>query len=105
MLFQFARISPSDRRDSGIFPLQAGFLMLMTKQIKTFFFQNAKYLIADEFGNSIYMVMKYKDNEFELEDYRIVDDNVAKLKEEAELVARKLLAKKHNVNFANRLEV
>ncbi len=72
------------------------------KKIKGFYFQNAKYLVTDEEGDSLFMVMNYKDNSFKLE--TISGENV-ELKNETESVALKLLAKKHGVNFVSRLEI
>lgn len=72
------------------------------KSIKSFYFQNAKYLVSDEVGNSLVMIMDYKGNSFTIE---MVLGNSDELKSEAEEVARKLLLKKHSVNFVERLEV
>ncbi len=68
--------------------------------LKKFLFDIAKYKAVDENGTKILLVVDYKNNSFSFE-----GKGTAKLRRELSLIAKDLLKRKHNVNFADHVRV
>ena len=73
---------------------KGGFFMA---KLAKFYFVKATYLLGDEQGKEVVMTIDYKDNSFRLRG--------SGLRRTAMIVARDLLARKHGVNFADKIRV
>jgi len=71
--------------------------------IKSFMFDNAQYIVADDNGNQLMLTAKYKANEFEIKVLKSSGVGLKSLKKEVGVVAEDLLGRKHGVNFASKL--
>ncbi len=65
-----------------------------------FIFNKAKYLASDENGNEVFLIVDYENNKYSFE-----GKGTGKLREELVLIAKSLLKRKHNVNFADHVRV
>ena len=73
----------------------------MKKVITKFYFDHAKYLVGDDVGNEAFLKIDYKNSK-----YRILPIKVTSaFKEKVAFVAKKLIIKKHNINFSDRIEI
>lgn len=73
--------------------------------ISSFYFQTARYLVSDEFGNEVVLENNYHQKTFKLKTVKKVDANILVLKQKLEKVAVDLLERKHNVNFAYKFQI
>lgn len=69
------------------------------KFITKFYFDNAKYLVGDDWGNKAFLQIDYKNSRF------VISKTNPLFKQKVALVAQKLIAKKHDVNFSDRIEI
>ncbi len=68
--------------------------------LKSFLFDKAKYLAADENGQEVLLVVDYKNNT-----YKLVGEGSRELRTELGVIAADLLKRKHKVNFADHVRV
>lgn len=85
-------------------PRKLGFFSAKMSNINTFYFDKAKYRAGDVFGNEIFAAIDYKNNNFEIIEITKMDDNILVLRQQVTSVARDLLSRKHNVNFAKKFQ-
>ncbi|MBI5358832.1 hypothetical protein HZB69_04375 [Candidatus Amesbacteria bacterium] len=71
----------------------------MQKIITKFYFDRAKYLIGDDFGNEAILKIDYKNSRF------TISKTNPLFKQKVTLVAKRLIVKKHNINFSDRIEI
>lgn len=71
--------------------------MFMKKIVTKFYFDKAKYLVGDDFGNKAFLKIDYKNRKF------VISKTNSLFKQKVALVAKKLIIKKHNVNFSDRI--
>ncbi len=71
--------------------------MLKTTHITKFLFQKADYYLSNEKGNELLLKVNYKNNTYLVKNLSVVNPD---LNEEAKKIAKNLLVRKHNVNFA-----
>lgn len=69
------------------------------KLITKFYFDKAKYLVGDDMGNDAHLKIDYKNSRF------VVSKTDPLFRQKVSLVAKSLIAKKHNVNFSDRIEI
>lgn len=73
--------------------------------IKSFYFQSAKYLISDEFGNQLLLENNYRDRSYRMVILRKKTSAIVKLQQRLNWVATDLLSRKHGVNFAYKFKL
>lgn len=79
-----------------------GAFFMKIKIIKKFVLDKASYKLEDNSGNRLLMRIDYWDGNFELKDEMVLNDKIIMLKNKASRIARKLLVKKHKINFAQK---
>lgn len=72
----------------------------MKKVITKFYFDQARYLIGDDFGHKVFMEIDYKKG-----GYKLSGQMPDQLKMQIDIVATNLIKKKQNVNFSDRIEI
>lgn len=70
------------------------------KFIKEFFFDFAQYNVRDEVGNEVTLHINYKENLYKIEATEVFNK---KFLHEVNIIAKKLLRKKHGMNRAKYL--
>lgn len=85
-------------------PRKLGFFNGKMKSIKQFFFDKAKYRVGDKVGNEVFLAIDYKNDAFRIGVIRRRDDGLSRLKRDVAVVARDLLSRKHNINFAKKFK-
>jgi len=75
------------------------------KHITKFFFDRAVYCVGDDRGNKILLIVNYTKNRYKLVELNTEGSSLAELKGYSAKVAKNLLLRKHNINFANKLYV
>lgn len=73
--------------------------MFMKKIVTKFYFDKAKYLVGDDFGNEAFLKIDYKNSRF------TISKTDSFFRQKVALVARQLIARKHNVNFSDRIMI
>jgi len=76
----------------------------MKKIITKFYFDRAKYRVGDDFGNEVFVEIDYKNRRFVISEI-IVIQNAFEFKQKVVFMAQQLIAKKHNINFSDRIEI
>lgn len=71
----------------------------MKKVITKFYFDRAKYLVGDDLGNEAFLKIDYKNSRF------LISKTNPLFKQKVALAAQRLIVKKHNVNFSDRIEI
>ena len=75
---------------------------MKTKYINKFLFDKAKYMLEDTFGNSIFVAVNYRENYFKIIERQTLTSDINLLIDEAGNIAKDLLKRKHDVNFAQK---
>ncbi|MEK7188617.1 MAG: hypothetical protein AAB685_02070, partial [Patescibacteria group bacterium] len=79
---------------------------LVVNMINKFYFDRARYLVADVIGNEIIMAIDYKHARFRLIKLRLIESRaMQQLKVQAAVLAKDLINRKHNVNFSDTIRV
>lgn len=84
-------------RESGIFSRMS--------TISKFYFDKAKYYLADVDGNQVFMAIDYKGGKFKVIEVNLVNKNMRLLKNQAQNIAANLILRKRNVNFSDTIRV
>lgn len=74
--------------------------------ISKFYFDQAKYLLADDTGNEVFMAIDYKGGKFKVITKVVADkQSMNALKDQVCLIATDLISRKHKVNFSDRIKL
>ncbi len=76
--------------------------MLIMSRISKYYFDRAQYVVGDDFGNEVMLVIDYRNNKFQTKVVKQQDDRINNLKRDISPVAKDLLARKHGINFAKK---
>lgn len=84
---------------------RCGGIFSCMKTITKFYFDKAKYTLADAGGNTVLMAIDYKGGKFRVITKSVVNkQKMNMLKDQAQLIAADLLIRKHNVNFSDKIK-